>query len=173
MDKLDEARAAIDRIDAQMAALFEARMAAAAAVAAYKKEHALPVLDSAREAAVVEKNLARLKNKELEPFYAAYLRHQLALSRQYQAQVLGRDRVAYQGVEGAFAHIALKKLFPRAQELPCATWGKVFDAVEAGDAAYGVLPFENSHAGDVSAVLDLCFAHPGLYVTEVCDLPVR
>ena len=66
MDKLDEARAAIDRIDAQMAALFEARMAAAAAVAAYKKEHALPVLDSAREAAVVEKNLARLKNKELE-----------------------------------------------------------------------------------------------------------
>ena len=173
MDKLDEARAAIDRIDAQMAALFEARMAAAAAVAAYKKEHALPVLDSAREAAVVEKNLSRLKNKELEPFYAAYLRHQLALSRQYQAQVLGRDRVAYQGVEGAFAHIALKKLFPRAQELPCATWGKVFDAVEAGDAAYGVLPFENSHAGDVSAVLDLCFAHPGLYVTEVCDLPVR
>ena len=102
MDKLDEARAAIDRIDAQMAALFEARMAAAAAVAAYKKEHALPVLDSAREAAVVEKNLARLKNKELEPFYAAYLRHQMALSRQYQAQVLGRDRVAYQGVEGAF-----------------------------------------------------------------------
>ena len=45
--------------------------------------------------------------------------------------------------------------------------------MEAGDAAYGVLPFENSHAGDVSAVLDLCFAHPGLYVTEVCDLPVR
>lgn len=173
MDKLSEARAAIDGIDAQMAALFEARMAAVAAVAAYKKEHGLPVLDGAREEQVVEKNLARLENKELAPFYADYIRHQMGLSRQYQAKVLGRDRVAYQGVEGAFAHIALKKLFPRARELPCATWSQVFDAVEAGDAAHGVLPFENSHAGDVSAVLDLCFAHPRLYVTEVCDLPVR
>lgn len=173
MDELCRARSRIDAIDAQMAALFEERMAAVAAVAAYKNEHGLPVLDSGREAQVVEKNLALLKDQSLAPFYADYIRHQMALSRQYQAQVLGRDRVAYQGVEGAFAHIALKKLFPRAKAVPCATWGQVFEAVETGAAAQGVLPFENSHAGDVSAVLDLCFAHPGLYVTGVCDLPVR
>lgn len=172
MDELEQARAQIDQIDKQMAALFEQRMAAVAAVAAYKNRHGLPILDAGREAQVVEKNLALLQNKELAPFYADYIRHQMGLSRQYQARVLGRDRVAYQGVEGAFAHIALKKLFPRAKELPCATWGQVFEAVETGRAACGVLPFENSHAGDVSAVLDLCFAHPGLYVTEVYDLPV-
>ncbi len=37
---------------------------------------------------------------------------------------------------------------------------------------HGVVPFENSHAGDVSAVLDLCYNHPGLWVVEVYDLPV-
>ena len=52
------------------------------------------------------------------------------------------------------------------------TWDEVFDAVERGDAARGVVPFENSHAGDVSAVLDLCYNHPALWVVDVYDLPI-
>ena len=173
MDQLEQARSRIDAIDKQMAALFEQRMAAVADVAAYKQRHGLPVLDSGREQQVVQKNLALLQSAELRPFYADYIKHQMALSRQYQQQVLGRDQVAYQGVEGAFAHIALKKLFPRAKEVACTTWNGVFEAVLSGEAAYGVLPFENSHSGDVSAVLDLCFSTPGVYVTAVYDLPVR
>ena len=43
--------------------------------------------------------------------------------------------------------------------------------MERGDAARGVVPFENSHAGDVSAVLDLCYNHPALWVVDVYDLP--
>ncbi|MEG1641319.1 MAG: prephenate dehydratase domain-containing protein, partial [Ruthenibacterium sp.] len=46
------------------------------------------------------------------------------------------------------------------------------DAVESDVAAYGVLPFENSHAGDVAEVLDLCFAHAAVCVTQVYDLAV-
>ena len=49
---------------------------------------------------------------------------------------------------------------------------EVFAAVERGDAAHGVVPFENSHAGDVSAVLDLCYNHPDLWVVDVYDLPI-
>ena len=37
---------------------------------------------------------------------------------------------------------------------------------------HGVVPFENSHAGDVSAVLDLCYNHPALWVVDVYDLPI-
>ena len=48
---------------------------------------------------------------------------------------LGRNRAAYQGVEGAFAHIALRALFPHAEAVSYATWDEVFDAVEQGDAA--------------------------------------
>ena len=36
-----------------------------------------------------------------------------------------------------------------------------------------MVPFENSHAGDVSAVLDLCYKHTELWVVQVYDLPVR
>ena len=35
-----------------------------------------------------------------------------------------------------------------------------------------MLPFENSHAGDVSEVLDLCYAHRDICVCDVYDLPV-
>ena len=86
--------------------------------------------------------------------------------------MLGRNRAAYQGVEGAFAHIALRALFPHAEAVSCPTWDEVFDAVSRGDTAHGVVPFENSHAGDVSAVLDLCYNHPELWVVDVYDLPI-
>ena len=172
MDKLSQARAVIDEVDAQMARLFCLRMDAVRDVVAYKKENGLPVLDASREEAVVEKNLALLPDKAYAELYEDFVRHNMALSRAFQSRVLARDTVAYQGVEGAFSHIALTRLFPHASAKAYPTWAQVFDAVEKGEAACGVLPFENSHAGDVSEVLDLCFAHEDLCVQQVYDLPV-
>ena len=57
MDALEQARAEIDEVDAQLAALFERRMAAVLLVAEYKRAHGLPIFDAAREAAVLEKAL--------------------------------------------------------------------------------------------------------------------
>ena len=54
MDTLEQARAEIDAVDAQLAALFERRMAAVLSVAQYKQAHGLPVYDAAREAVVLE-----------------------------------------------------------------------------------------------------------------------
>ena len=64
-------------------------------------------------------------------------------------------------------------LLPFASAKAYATWADVCDAVEAGDAQYGVLPFENSNAGDVSAVLDLLYARPQLTVARMASLPIR
>ena len=58
MDTLEQARAEINAVDAQLAALFERRMAAVLQVAEYKRAHGLPIFDAAREAAVLEKALA-------------------------------------------------------------------------------------------------------------------
>ena len=67
MDLLQQARSEIDRIDAEMAALFERRMRAVADVARYKAQTGKPVFDAVREAAVLEKNAARLQaERELE-----------------------------------------------------------------------------------------------------------
>lgn len=173
MSELDSARAQIDAADRELAVQFCRRMDAVRQVAAYKLANGLPVLDAAREEAVVQKNLALLPNAEYAAWYEAFLRDMMAVSRAYQTQLLGRDAVAYQGVEGAFSHIALNALFPHARALAYPTWGEVFDAVARGEAEHGVLPFENSQAGDVSAVLDLCFAQDTLYITQMYDLPVR
>ena len=172
MDALDKARAEIDAVDAQLAALFERRMAAVLAVAEYKKAHGLPIFDAAREAVVLDKAAARIQEPALRPYYRDHVQNMMDVAKQYEAAVLGRNRAAYQGVEGAFAHIALKALFPHAEAISYPTWDEVFDAVERGDASHGVVPFENSHAGDVSAVLDLCYNHPDLWVVDVYDLPV-
>ena len=173
MDLLQQARAEIDAVDAEMAALFERRMRAVADVVRYKAETGKPVFDAAREAAVLDKNTARITDEALRPYYRAFLNDAMSISRAYQRARLGRDTAAYQGVPGAWSHIALRRLFPFARETACTTWGEVFDAVQNGDAQFGVLPFENSNAGDVSAVLDLLYAHPGLKVARMCDLPIR
>ena len=173
MDLLQQARAEIDGIDAEMAALFERRMRAVADVARYKAETGKPVFDALREAAVLDKNTARLQDETLRPYYRAFLQEAMAVSRAYQRAMLGRDTAAYQGVQGAWSHIALRRLFPFSRSISFATWGEVFDAVQNGDAEFGVLPFENSNAGDVSTVLDLLYTHPGLIVARMCDLPIR
>lgn len=173
MDQLEQARREIDEVDAQLAALFERRMRAVVQVARYKKEHGLPIHDPAREEQVLERSALRIEDPALRPYYLDHVRNRMAVARQYEALLLGQNRVAYQGVEGAFAHIALKNLFPHAEAVSCPTWDEVFSRVSEGDAAYGVVPFENSHAGDVSAVLDLCYNHPELWVVQVYDLPVR
>ena len=172
MDALDQARREIDAVDAELAALFERRMAAVLAVAEYKKAHGLPIFDAAREAVVLNKAEARIQNPVLRPYYRDHVQHMMDVAKQYESEVLGQNRAAYQGVEGAFAHIALKALFTHAEAVSYPTWDEVFDAVQNGDAAHGVVPFENSHAGDVSAVLDLCYNHPELWVVGVYDLPI-
>lgn len=173
MDLLQQARAEIDAVDAQMAALFERRMRAVKQVAQYKAETGKPVFDADREAAVIEKNTARLEDEALRPYYRAFLQEAMAVSSAYQRGILGQDTAAYQGVEGAWSHIMLRQLFPFARAKAFSTWAEVCDAVEAGDAWAGVLPFENSNAGDVSTVLDLLYARPALAVTRMCDLPIR
>ena len=172
MDTLEQARAEIDAVDAQLAALFERRMAAVLSVAQYKQAHGLPVYDAAREAVVLEKAAARIQDPALRPYYRDHVQNMMDVAKQYEAEVLGENRAAYQGVEGAFAHIALRALFPHAEAVSYPTWDEVFEAVRRGDAAHGVVPFENSHAGDVSAVLDLCYNYPELWVVDVYDLPI-
>ena len=114
MDQLQQARAQIDEIDAKMAALFEQRMQAVGQVAQYKARTGKQVFDPAREALVLEKNTARVQNPELQPITANFEKA-LAVSRAYQHVLIGQNVAAYQGVEGAWSHIALRQLFPFAK----------------------------------------------------------
>lgn len=90
MNELETIRQTIDEIDRQMAALFEARMQAVGRVAFYKKENGLPILDEGRETQVIEKNRALIREPALRDDYEEYIRFQMALSRRYQARLLGQ-----------------------------------------------------------------------------------
>ena len=83
-NKLEKARAIINEVDAQMAELFVRRMRAAELVYEHKKEYGLPILDAAREAAVIEQNAARIEDEVLKSYYIDYQKHLMEVSRSYQ-----------------------------------------------------------------------------------------
>ena len=111
-NKLEDARRIINEVDVQMAELFVKRMRAAEMVFDYKKEFGLPILDQKREDAVIEKNTALIADEGLQGYYVDYLKHLMSLSRAYQYRMQSGLKVAYSGVEGAFAHIAAGRIFP-------------------------------------------------------------
>ena len=177
---LNQLRKEINEVDAEIVELFKKRMDIAASVAEYKKQNGLPVLDAARERAL----LARISDMSGEKFegYARTLYHtMLDVSRAYQYTRLNshsevyeniktslentadvfpaRARVACQGVEGAYSQIAAEKLFELPHIRYCASFDDVFTAIEKGECRYGVLPIENSTAGSVKKVYELMLHH--------------
>jgi prephenate dehydratase len=63
--------------------------------------------------------------------------------------------VAYQGEPGAYSERAVRATFPDAEPMPCDTVRIVFSRVTSGEAAFGVVPLENSQAGSVNETYDL------------------
>ena len=88
MNKLEKARLAINEADAQIAQLFEKRMQAVEDVVAYKMENGLPVFDGAREKEVIEKNLAKISNEKLKPYYEDMLIQLMRISKEYQKSIM-------------------------------------------------------------------------------------
>ncbi len=65
-------------------------------------------------------------------------------------------KVAFLGPEATFSHAAARAMFGRGAEFAgAADIAAVFEAVRTGDAAYGVVPIENSTEGPVSQATDL------------------
>ena len=170
-DKLEAARIEIDAVDREIAALFVRRMRAVESVADYKRAHGLPILDAAREEAVIRKNEAFIEDEDLRPYYVEFLNHMMATSRHYQRARLSGMRVAFSGVEGAFAWIAAKKIFPEGECVPHPDFGAAYDAVLSGDCDVAVLPIENSTAGEVGQVIDRLFSG-SLAVNGVYDFSI-
>lgn len=166
-----EARKNIDRIDREMAELFAERMQAAAVVAAYKEEHGLPVEDKAREAEMIARNTERLP-PAYRPYYRNFLVGTITESKRYQRLLVSGLRVAYSGVEGAFAHVATMRIFGEpGEKVACPDFATAYRSVESGTCHCAVLPIENSYAGDVGQVMDLAW-RGSLTISGIYDLPL-
>lgn len=178
MAELTDLRKQIDEIDSQIFELFGKRAEVSEGVAAYKREHGMRVFDPAREQQKVADAAARVP-EDLGTYGQVLMELLMEASRARQHELLGdaaesdlvarieaarastaeyfskSARVACQGVEGAYSQVAAEKLFRRPSIRYLKTFDQVFDAVEAGEVDYGVLPLENSTAGSVSNVVAL------------------
>ena len=177
--ELSEIREKIDAVDDQLLDLFLQRMDLAEAVAAYKNEHHLPILNKERERAILAKVTERSGEKERYAYHLFSTLFELARSRQAElidaptrvgAQIKAAladmnevfpqtGLVACQGVEGANSQVACDRLLPRGNLVYVKTFQAVVSAVESGLCKFGVLPIENSSNGSVRAVYELLQDH--------------
>lgn len=171
MSDLEKARQIINKVDAEMAKLFEDRMNAVKMVAAYKKQHGLQIEDIKREELVIQKNAELLKNEELRSYFVNFLQSNMDISKAYQHKLLEGMHVAFSGVEGAFANIAANKIFPDAVAVPHPDFKAAYNSVVNGACECVILPIENSYNGDVGQVMDLIF-FGSLYVNGIYDIEI-
>lgn len=171
MNELEKAREQINIADKEIAKYFEMRMVASQAVAKYKKENFLPIVDLAREKLVIEKNQMYIENEDLRPFYVLFQQYVMDVSKMYQRQLLEGMKVAYSGVEGAYAHIAARKIFPHGQHIPYPNFEKAYEAVITGECDCVVLPIENSVAGEVGSNMDMIYSG-SLFINGMYELQI-
>ena len=177
---LEEYRQKIDAADDALIRAFRERMEISAGIAAYKKEHGLPILDSSRERKKL-KDVAEKAGPEMEDYATVLYELLFELSRAYQGHLSDeatelthaiesaisgtpqlfppKAQVACQGVEGAYSQVACEKLFRAPSISYFSTFDAVFSAIENGFCQYGVIPLENSTAGSVNTVYDLMIRH--------------
>ena len=80
-------------------------------------------------------------------------------------------KIAYSGIEGAFAYIAARRVFPDEELVSFPDFHSAYMAAEKGECDYAVLPIENSYAGEVGQVTDMMF-QGSLFVNAVYTLNV-
>ncbi len=179
---IKESRAEIDALNRELVEKFCRRMDIAADVAAYKREHGLPVFDRTREREILA-DMADMAGEDYRYYAKIFFTVMMDLSKARQSALLAASHaeghpddisrrieramadasavfpdgglVACQGVEGAYSQIAADRLFSLPRIRYFGTFGDVFEAVERGDCTFGVLPIENSTYGTVNEVYDL------------------
>ncbi len=172
MEDLNKIREEINKIDSQMADLFSKRMDLAKQVAAYKKENSIPITDESREKLVIDNNLKLISNEEIKPYYVNYIKSVMNISKEYQYSLMNGLKIAYSGIEGSYAYIAAKQMYPGCEFVSSPNFISAYKNCEDGNCDRAVLPLENSFAGDIGEVMDLIFQR-SLYINRIYDLEVE
>jgi prephenate dehydratase len=81
--------------------------------------------------------------------------------------------VAYQGEPGAFSEEGVLCAFAAPQAVAMPTWRAVFEAVNDGSVAAGVVPIERSKGGSVREIYDLLFNFDELRIVGEVTVPVH
>lgn len=173
--ELSDIRVKIDEIDDKILDLFLERMELATEVAKYKAANNMVVFQSDRERFIID-NVKKNSPEELRKSAAFLFMNIMDISKVSQINAITPDveiphkteakphpSVAVQGIEGSYGHAAARQLFKNGSISYYAAFREVFEAVENGDVDYGIIPVENSTAGEVTANMELLERH-GVYI---------
>ncbi|GAA0319011.1 prephenate dehydratase [Psychrobacter aestuarii] len=172
-------REQIDALDIQIHNMINDRAKLAQDVAIYKKQtvsdadaksHKNPIFyRPEREAQVLKAVMERNTGPIADDKMARLFREIMSVCLDLEAP----QRIAFLGPIGTFTHAATLKHFGKAADtMPLATITDVFREVEAGTAAYGVVPVENSSEGVVNHTLD-GFLSSTLKIIGEVELPIH
>jgi chorismate mutase/prephenate dehydratase len=192
MERLEELRAELDRIDAQMVSLYEQRMAVCEKVGELKIEEGRKVFDKNREREKLNCVTKNAKDTFFKKGLTEMFEQLMSQSRKLQYQLLtkkgalGRlpfigvdaldwehSRIVFQGTDGAYSQAAMQQYFREdVNSFHVQTFRDAMEAIEEGSADFAVLPIENSSAGVVNEVYDLLVEFENYIVGEVV-LPIN
>jgi len=85
---------------------------------------------------------------------------------------LVKKKVAYQGVKGAYSHLACYHLYPKYEAIACKSFDDAMYLVEESEADVAMLPMENSTAGRVEEIYRL-IPKMKLYIIDEYFEPVN
>lgn len=183
---LNKIRDQIDKIDQELVSLYEERMRLCTEVANYKIETGKKVLDISREEAKLEAIEELVKDENNKHGVKELFTQIMAMSRKMQYRLMEMNGltlrlpceiiekidkencvVVYQGVPGAYSHIAMRRFFgSEVNSVQVDTWRDAMEAVKHNKADYAVLPIENSTAGIVAQVYDLLQEYQNYIIAE-------
>lgn len=175
-------RTTIETLDGDLLDLLRRRMEVVEQIASTKIRQAVPLRDPLREDRVLQKVRAAAVSRGLAPHDIERLfrvvlemsvAHQMGFLRSLDTTPL---RIAYQGVEGAYSHLAAQERYERRPGGALLTGypqlSEAAAAVVSGAADLAILPIENSTAGSIDATYDLLGSLPLTILGEVIH-PVR
>lgn len=152
MKELEKLRKEIDEIDTEILNLLNRRADIVVDVARIKRDKSAKFYSPEREREILERitslNKGPFPNDTLKVIYREILSASLSLEEPL--------KVACLGPLATFTHLAALRHFgSSAVFVPAGSIKGVFDAVEAGETAFGVVPIENSNEGVITHTLDL------------------
>jgi chorismate mutase / prephenate dehydratase len=166
MDELEKIRSEINAVDERILESLSNRRRLAEQIIQAKDQLGAPIRDALREEQLLSNLIAKGRSQGLDAHLVTRVFHEIIDDsiRSQQLSLLDYDksnlkRVAFQGIEGAYSELAGRKYFAPYLEhtafVGVATLEQVVNAVEDGDADFGLLPVENTAAGSINEVYDL------------------
>lgn len=176
MSDLEKVREDINELDKKLIELLVERRNLSSAVISLKDSAQSDLRDPKREHELLLKRIEIARERGLDATYITKLFHEVIedsvkIQQEFLQKKLNQNllperppRIAFQGIDGSYAHLAGKSIFAQrnaSNSTPtfqaCGSFADVVQAVDSGQSDYGILPIETTTSGAMDDVYDLLF----------------